>query len=161
MEDKRTSVAVFNDSEYVYIGLVTADRDLQRLITRAGVTWWFDREGGDKKTFGVHYPIFSRPPAPQEGEPGEGEAPPEDARGEDRRSDSGEMDVYTSGEEHPVRMTAAATAGDGRRPGGGGVPGGRRGGGGGRGERPQGRPDTETRPDPLKSWMKVQLAAHN
>jgi uncharacterized membrane protein YgcG len=111
MEDKRTSVAVYNDSEYVYIGLVTADRDLQRLITRTGVSWWFDRDGGNAKSFGVHYPVFSRPPAQLEGESAEGDAPPGDMRGDDRRSDSGEMDVYTSGEEHPVRMTVAATGG--------------------------------------------------
>ena len=111
VEDKRISLAVFNDSEYVYIGLVTADRDLQRLITRGGVTWWFDREGGDRKTFGVHYPVLSRPTVPAEAEAGEGDAPPRDSQEADRTSHSGEMDLYTSGEAHPVRMTVAATAG--------------------------------------------------
>lgn len=110
-EDKRVSVAVYNDSEFVYIGLVTADRDLQRLITRTGITWWFDRDGGDRKAFGVHYPLFTRPQGPPENEPADGDAPPGDMRAEERRNDSGEMDVYTAGEDHPVRMSVAATAG--------------------------------------------------
>jgi len=214
VNDKRVSVAMYNDSAYFYIGLVTADRELQRIITRTGITWWFDREGGATKTFGVHYPVHGGPAPPPEGEPGEREAPPDAGLSDDRSTDWGELDIYASGEDRPVRMTIAASAGiearyhvakgtlsyvlkvplretashpfapnvapgttigmgaettvrrpvppsagEGRRPGGGGVPGGMR-GGGGRAGTPQGRPGTESRPDPLQVWMKVELAPH-
>jgi len=56
-DDKRLSGTIFNDSEYVFIGLRTNDRELQRLVLHEGLTWWFDREGGGKRSFGVRYPV--------------------------------------------------------------------------------------------------------
>ena len=211
LDNQKVSVAIFNDSEYVYLWLVTSDRDLQRQITRGGLTCWFDRAGGDKKLFGVHYPVFVRPQGGGQGEPREPMGVTED---EERSVEGGEMDVYTSGEDTPMRMSTAATAGiearyreskgslmyglrvplsdkgshpfaintspgsrvgigleTGMRPSnagaiGGGMRGGRGGEGGeggrrggfGRGGRGGPRPDTAARPDPLKEWVKVDLA---
>jgi hypothetical protein len=213
LEDHRASVALFNDSEYVYLWLVTSDRDLQRQITRGGLTCWFDREGGGRKSFGIHYPLFTRPAgAPERGQ-GEERDPMTGIDQEDRSVEGGDMDVYTSGEENPVRMSTAATAGIDaryresrgtlmyglrvplsdrgahpfainalpgtrigigletgvRRATGSGMENGARGGEGGRGEggrrggfgrggRGGPRPDTAARPDPLKDWLKVDLA---
>jgi hypothetical protein len=108
LKDDRASVVLFNDSEYVYVGLRTSNRDLQRLITRDGITWWFDRDGGETKQFGIRYPVGGpRPPADKsEQPPGEQEPPtPESAE------NSNELDVYVSGAEQPQRMTTVGSGG--------------------------------------------------
>jgi hypothetical protein len=38
VNDELTSVVAFNDGEFLYVGLRTANRDLQRLILRQGIT---------------------------------------------------------------------------------------------------------------------------
>jgi hypothetical protein len=55
--EKGTSVAVTNDSSFVYLALATNNHDVQRLILRHGVTVWLDRKGGKEKGFGIHYPL--------------------------------------------------------------------------------------------------------
>ncbi len=72
LDDKQTSVGVLNDSQYVYVGLITANRNLQRQIMRGGLMVWLDKEGGKGKVFGVRYPVGGdgfRPP--EEGAPGD------------------------------------------------------------------------------------------
>src|SRR3974390_2731971 len=68
-DDGRIRGAVSNDSEYVSITLRTTNQELERLVFREGLTWWFDREGGTKKSFGVRSPL----PEAGENAPGRGE----------------------------------------------------------------------------------------
>ena len=51
----------------MFIGLRTNDRELQRLVLHEGLTWWFDREGGGKRSFGVRYPVAAPGARSQEG----------------------------------------------------------------------------------------------
>ncbi len=69
LEDKQTSVGVLNDSMYVYVGLITANRDLQRQIMRGGLTVWLDKQGGKGKAFGIRYPVGRDEFGPPEGWP--------------------------------------------------------------------------------------------
>lgn len=55
--DDDTSIGVMNDAEAVYLSLVTRDRDLIGQIMRRGLQVWFDREGGKRKSFGIHFPL--------------------------------------------------------------------------------------------------------
>jgi hypothetical protein len=57
LEDKRTFVGLLNDSDYFYVSLVTTNRDLEDQIIRRGLTIWFDRDGGEKKHFGIRFPL--------------------------------------------------------------------------------------------------------
>jgi hypothetical protein len=46
-----------NDGQYLYLVLSTSDATLRRQILRQGLIVWFDPSGGDKKHFGVKYPV--------------------------------------------------------------------------------------------------------
>ena len=48
---------ITNDEEYLYLLMVTQKREIARLIVTRGLTIWFDPNGGDKKTIGLHYPV--------------------------------------------------------------------------------------------------------
>ncbi len=61
VEDKPAMIGILNDSNYLYIALVTNDRSIQRQILARGFTIWFDRAGGDTKQFGVRFPLGMQP----------------------------------------------------------------------------------------------------
>lgn len=110
LDESRASVVALNDDEYLYIGLTTTDRDLQRLMIREGVAVWFDRDGGSKKTFGVRPVALERPMGQVEegrevGTRAIGPSPEGSATGFE------EVDVYTSGEDQPQRMATLAAGG--------------------------------------------------
>ena len=106
-EEKRVTGTVCNDSEYIYIGLRTADPGMQRLLVRGWITWWFDSKGGSKKTFGVHYPA---PPLGERPAPGEEDVPASIAERQLPRSSPTELELYSSEKEHQ-RMSILATGG--------------------------------------------------
>ena len=54
--------AAMNDGQFLYVVLSTSDAALRREIFRQGLIVWFDPSGGDKKHFGVKYPV-GVPPA--------------------------------------------------------------------------------------------------
>ncbi len=216
LEDPRASLAILNDNDYLYLGLRTTNADFQRLVLRGGVTWWFDREGGDKKTFGIRFPVGLLPMARVEGESDDTEEPPRDFSRRNPQLPSEDIDLFTSGDNNPRRMTKMEASGiearyrqnqdtlyyllkiplrsseshpfaiettsgaevgigaetaTSRPPeaskresseGGRGAEGGlgrRRGGGRGREGTPMNRSGSTSRPDPLKVWLKVDLAA--
>ncbi len=57
LDDKETSIGIFNDSDFIYIGLVSTNPSLRSQVVRRGITFWFDTEGGKDEKFGVHYPL--------------------------------------------------------------------------------------------------------
>jgi hypothetical protein len=57
LDDKKTFLGLLNDNDYLYIRIVTTNRDFEGQIVRQGLTWWFDRDGGEKKQFGVRFPL--------------------------------------------------------------------------------------------------------
>jgi hypothetical protein len=73
IDNEPVGVGFQNDSDYIYLLLTTYDQSLQRQIISGGFTVWFDRNGGDEKTFGIHFPLspaqrdFSKRPELREG----------------------------------------------------------------------------------------------
>ncbi len=107
--ERRMTLTVCNDSEYAYIGLRTTDRGTQELILRQGILWWFDSEGGTKRTFGVRYPPAPLPRNPGDGSGDRDELAPPPGRGVDR-AEPKEIELY-SGETSHERMSILATGG--------------------------------------------------
>src|SRR6266404_1172777 len=118
LEDKQTSVGFLNDDHYLYVCLISANRDLQRQAMRQGLTLWFDREGNEEKKFGMRCPLRSGRPL---GRPGDEEGRGEGTRSEnDRPSDiqndntpagANEVEIFGSGEGDHRRMTMAEAGG--------------------------------------------------
>ena len=54
---KNVLVGVMNDSNFFYLSLTISDKALQRQVAFGGLTVWFDRNGGNDKIFGIHYPL--------------------------------------------------------------------------------------------------------
>ncbi len=61
IDDQKLMIGILNDSNYLYIALVTSDRMIQRQILARGFTVWFDKMGGDAKQFGVRFPLGMQP----------------------------------------------------------------------------------------------------
>jgi uncharacterized membrane protein YgcG len=56
-KDERVTIGVAHDDQYFYLYLNTVDRALQMQVLRRGFTVLFDADGGNKTSFGVHYPL--------------------------------------------------------------------------------------------------------
>ncbi len=54
---KNVLFGFMNDENYLYLSLTISDRALQRQVAFGGLTVWFDRNGGEEKKFGIHYPL--------------------------------------------------------------------------------------------------------
>jgi hypothetical protein len=108
LDDKETSVGALNDGNFVYLILITSNRELLNQVRRRGITIWFDHEGGTEKKFGVHYPIgFGGFRSTQEGRP-DGEDQAQDMRKENSVE---ELEIYGPKEDDRHRMTLAETGG--------------------------------------------------
>ena len=57
LEDENVSVGILNDSTYLYVTILSTNRQLWGQIRRQGMTLWFDPAGGKEKVFGVHFPM--------------------------------------------------------------------------------------------------------
>jgi hypothetical protein len=58
LDDKHPIAAgVENDGQSLYLVLSTSDSAIRRQIMREGLIVWFDPSGGDKKHFGIKYPV--------------------------------------------------------------------------------------------------------
>jgi hypothetical protein len=58
VDDKHPiTAAVANDDRFLYLVLSTADAMARRQIMRQGLIVWFDPAGGDKKHFGIKFPV--------------------------------------------------------------------------------------------------------
>ena len=68
--DAPVAVGVSNDQEFLYVRIRTSDRNAGMQILMGGLTVWFDAAGGDRKTFGIKYPVGAKKPEPGERGPG-------------------------------------------------------------------------------------------
>lgn len=57
VKEENFLIGIQNDNEYLYLTLITTDRNVQTKIFGRGLTVWFDREGGKGKNFGVKFPL--------------------------------------------------------------------------------------------------------
>jgi len=121
LDEHETSMGLLNDDHFLYIGLITVNRDYQRQIMRSGLTVWFDRNGGEGKKFGIHYPLGPGGPGSQQGrkentgdEGSSGEAGgdrPAESQMDNPRPLVDELEVYGPGDGEHHRMTTAETGG--------------------------------------------------
>ena len=96
--------AAVNDGQFLYVVLSTSDATVRRQILRQGLIVWFDPSGGDKKHFGVKFPVGLLPEeAAGRGRGGyrrgSGERPPDDpGSGDpvqpDRQEPTNRLEVY-------------------------------------------------------------------
>jgi hypothetical protein len=56
MDDGNITVGLLNDEKTLFLRLSTRNQAIQRQILAAGLTVWFDGEGGKKKIYGIHFP---------------------------------------------------------------------------------------------------------
>jgi len=56
-ENRPLMVAAMNDGQNLYLVLSTSDSAERRQILRQGLIVWFDPSGGEKKHFGLKYPV--------------------------------------------------------------------------------------------------------
>jgi hypothetical protein len=56
-ENHPIMTAAMNDGQFLYVVLSTSDLAARRQIMRQGLIVWFDPSGGDKKHFGVKFPV--------------------------------------------------------------------------------------------------------
>lgn len=57
IKDANAVVNFYNDNEFLYLCIISADKDLQNKIMRSGLTIWFDADANSEKYFGIHYPV--------------------------------------------------------------------------------------------------------
>ena len=55
MEKKNLSLGLLNDGEYLYLSVLSRDRET--ISQMMGFTVWFDAEGGKERTFGIRFPL--------------------------------------------------------------------------------------------------------
>jgi uncharacterized membrane protein YgcG len=60
MEDPGAAIGIMNDSDYIYIALMSSDRTVQRQIMTSGLTIWFDVTNKKEQHFGIHFPLGMR-----------------------------------------------------------------------------------------------------
>jgi hypothetical protein len=110
LDDNQASIAFVNDDEYLYVGLITTNHGVQRQLMGRGVTFWFDRDGGSEKKFGVRYPLGFEglPPSMRESRE-EGEQ--HDFRKLEETHSGSELEIHGPGRDEQHRMTFAETGG--------------------------------------------------
>lgn len=59
-ENTKVVLNLVNDADYLYICLISRNRAIETKIMESGLTIWFDHEGGQKKEFGIRFPIGLR-----------------------------------------------------------------------------------------------------
>ena len=60
------SMQALNDKDFLYLRLTASDSSMRKQIMRLGLTVWFDPSGGDKKKFGIRYPVVEHGSGPAE-----------------------------------------------------------------------------------------------
>jgi hypothetical protein len=56
-DDHDVTLGLMNDETHLYIAMASDDRVRLMQVLGAGLTLWFDPEGGKEKTFGVRFPV--------------------------------------------------------------------------------------------------------
>ncbi len=56
-EKESLSINLLNDQEYLYLCLITRNRELEIQLMESGLVAWFDPQGAEKRLFGISFPI--------------------------------------------------------------------------------------------------------
>lgn len=57
IEKKNLSLGLRNDGTFLYLALVSSDRQFINQMMSRGFTVWFDAEGGKERAFGIRFPL--------------------------------------------------------------------------------------------------------
>ncbi len=57
IEKENVAIGIINDEKFLYVSMVTTNRDIQRQIMLRGFTLWLDPDGGKEKSFGIKFPL--------------------------------------------------------------------------------------------------------
>ena len=70
LEDMKGVINVCNDDRYLYVSLLSGDREIMRQIMMSGLTLWFDPANGKQKKFGFRFRtgMGRRPTPPRDGD---------------------------------------------------------------------------------------------
>jgi hypothetical protein len=110
MTDAKLEAGFLNDADYLYVCIVTDDNAVLREIAGAGLTVWFDPQGGEAKALGVRYPMGRTRPRRQ-AKPGSDEAPPEPPTDEPVASPGSGLEILKAGGSPPETMDVSAAKG--------------------------------------------------
>ena len=55
-EKAQVVINLLNDEDYLYICLITRNRQIETKLMELGFVAWFDPDGGNKKAFGIRFP---------------------------------------------------------------------------------------------------------
>ena len=102
------ALGVRNDSEYVYACIIFNDHQNQMQVLASGLTVWFDAAGGQKKAFGVRFPLGMQGNQPPAGI--ERRTEPEDDRQLIKQLQS-ELEVIGPGKDDRERMPSMVAQG--------------------------------------------------
>lgn len=62
-DDEKILFGVANDDDYLYVCVVSGDRETQAQVLMRGFTVWLDPEGGSAREYGIRYPLEVSDPA--------------------------------------------------------------------------------------------------
>ncbi len=110
------SLQALNDKDFLYLRLTASDAGTRMEIMRLGLTVWFDPSGGDKKKFGIRYPVVEHGSGPgQEGERGGGHRGSGRGRGGEEGMEpphpADRVDILGPGKDDARSLTHQALAG--------------------------------------------------
>jgi len=57
LKEANAVINVYNDANYIYVGIISPDRQLSRKVIMNGLIVWLDRTGSESKDFGIKFPI--------------------------------------------------------------------------------------------------------
>lgn len=93
VDDKHSiTAAVANDGQFVYLVLSTGEAAVRRQIMREGLIVWFDPAGGDRKHFGIKFPVGM--PLTMAGRGGRGRPGPDQPDQPDRIEPPNRLEIY-------------------------------------------------------------------
>jgi hypothetical protein len=108
LRNHNATLGVQHDDEFLYLCFTTSDRQVQFQVLGMGMTVWFDPEGKEKKSFGVHFPIGMDAPGRMLPRPGQADV---DFLGIALQRQRPELELLTPGNLQPKRGSMGQFAG--------------------------------------------------
>jgi len=56
-EKAKVVLNLANDADYMYVCMISRNREIETQVMESGFVVWFDPDGGKNKLFGIHFPI--------------------------------------------------------------------------------------------------------
>ncbi len=109
IEKENVALGFFNDEDYLYVSMTTANRDIQRQFMAMGFTIWFDPNGGKKKEFGILFPVGMMEMGLMTR--GRGQNQNIETLREHFKKSLRDLEIFMPGEDKPVRMAVTDATG--------------------------------------------------